>query len=88
YLLSATPGISQVILVDQNIARAAGEAADIGHAAAFGTAARVSEGDYADLAGASVVVITAGASLKPGQTRLELLQQNLKMTDTIIGQIL
>ena len=88
YLLSATPGISQIVLVDQNEARAAGEAADIGHAAAFGTAARVSEGDYVDLAGASVVVITAGASLKPGQTRLELLHQNLKMTDTIIGQVL
>ena len=88
YLLSATPGISEIVLVDQNEARAAGEAADIGHAAAFGAAARVTEGDYGDLAGASVVVITAGASLKPGQTRLELLEQNLRMTDTIIGQVL
>lgn len=88
YLLSATPGVSEIVLVDQNTARAAGEAADIGHAAAFGTAARVSEGDYADLAGAEVVVITAGASLKPGQTRLELLHQNLRMTDTIVAQVL
>ena len=88
YLLSATPGVSSIVLVDQNTARAAGEAADIGHAAAFGASARISEGSYADLAGASVVVITAGASLKPGQTRLELLEQNLKLTDSIIGQIL
>ena len=88
YLLSSTPGVSDIVLVDANAARAASEAADIGHAAAFGTAARVSEGDYADLAGAAVVVITAGASLKPGQTRLELLQQNLTMTDTIIDQVL
>ena len=88
YLLSATPGISSIVLVDQNTARAAGEAADIGHAAAFGASARISEGSYADLAGAAVVVITAGASLKPGQTRLELLQQNLKLTDSIIAQVL
>ena len=64
YLLSATPGISSIVLVDQNEARAAGEAADIGHAAAFGNAARVREGGYADLAGAAVVVITAGVDVQ------------------------
>ena len=88
YLLSSTPGVSDIVLVDANAARAASEAADIGHAAAFGPAARVVEGGYADLAGASVVVITAGASLKPGQTRLELLQQNLSITDGIVTQVL
>ena len=36
YLLSGTAGVSDVVLVDVNTARAAGEAADIGHAAAFG----------------------------------------------------
>jgi L-lactate dehydrogenase len=84
YLLSSTPGVSDIVLVDLDSARAAGEAADIGHAAAFGTAARVQEGDYADLAGADVVVLTAGASLKPGQNRLDLLRQNI----LIVGRIL
>ncbi|WCM93435.1 L-lactate dehydrogenase [Acidovorax sp. NCPPB 2350] len=88
YLLSSTPGVSDIVLVDLDPARAAGEAADIGHAAAFGTAARVREGSHADLAGADVVVITAGASLKPGQTRLELLHQNLRIVDRIVGQVL
>ena len=78
YLLSAMPGISDIVLVDTNPARAAGEAADIAHAAAFGTSARVVEGSYADLAGAAVVVITAGASLQPGQTRLQLLHQHCR----------
>jgi len=88
YLLSSSPAISDIVLVDMNEARAAGEAADISHAAAFGSAARITEGDYADLAGASVVVITAGASLQPGQTRLELLHQNLHITDHIVSQVL
>ncbi|MFT3779274.1 MAG: L-lactate dehydrogenase [Ottowia sp.] len=87
YLLSSTPGVSEVVLVDMNAARAASEAADIGHAAAFGPAARVVEGGYGDLAGASVVVITAGASLQPGQTRLDLLKQNLGITDGILAQV-
>ena len=88
YLLSGTAGVSDVVLVDVNTARAAGEAADIGHAAAFGNAARVSEGGYADLAGASVVVITAGASLLPGQTRLQLVQKNLGIADNVVEQVL
>lgn len=88
YLLSSTPGVSEIVLVDLDTARAAGEAADIGHAAAFGTSARVREGRYADLAGCAVVVITAGASLKPGQTRLELVQQNLRIVDRIVEQVL
>ena len=88
YLLSAMPGVSDIVLVDNNQARAAGEAADIAHAAAFGTSARVMEGSYADLAGADVVVITAGASLKPGQTRLELLHQNLHIMDSILEAVL
>ncbi|PZP33777.1 MAG: L-lactate dehydrogenase [Roseateles depolymerans] len=88
YLLSTTPGVSEIVLVDVDAARAAGEAADIGHAAAFGNAARVREGGYAELAGAEVVVITAGASLRPGQTRLDLLQLNLRIVDRILSQAL
>ena len=88
HLLSSMPGVSDIVLVDANAARAAGEAADIAHAAAFGTSARVTEGGYSDLAGADVVVITAGASLKPGQTRLELLSQNLHIMETILAQVL
>ncbi|EFH11909.1 L-lactate dehydrogenase [Teichococcus cervicalis] len=88
YLLSATPGVSDIVLVDLDLARAAGEAADIGHAAAFGTSARVREGSYAELAGADLVVVTAGASLKPGQTRLELLHQNIRIVGQIIEQVL
>jgi L-lactate dehydrogenase len=88
YLLSATPGIGDIVLVDLDEARAAGEAADIGHAAAFGSAARIDQGDYADLAGAEVVVITAGANLKPGQSRLELLGQNIRTVGGVIEQVL
>lgn len=87
YLLSSTPGVSDIVLVDLDSARAAGEAADIGHAAAFGTSARIQEGDYADLAGADVVVLTAGASLQPGQNRLDLLRQNVRIVGRILERV-
>ncbi|MCK8785482.1 L-lactate dehydrogenase [Roseomonas sp. NAR14] len=87
YMLSRTPGIREVVLVDLDRARAEGEAADIAHAAAFGGVAEVRAGDYADLAGADAVVISAGASLKPGQTRLELLTRNVRITAAIIPEV-
>ncbi|MGK7865422.1 lactate/malate family dehydrogenase [Falsiroseomonas sp. E2-1-a4] len=88
FLLAQTPGVDELVLVDQDAARAASEAADIGHAAAFGPAAQVGAGDYADLAGAQLVVIAAGANLKPGQTRLDLLAVNVKVVGAVLEQVL
>ncbi len=88
FLLAQTPGVDELLLVDKDAARAASEAADIGHAAAFGPAAQVASGDYADLAGAQLVVIAAGGNLKPGQTRLDLLVANVKVVGAVLEQVL
>jgi L-lactate dehydrogenase len=88
FLLAQTPGVDELVLLDQDSARAASEASDIGHAAAFGPAAQVASGDYADLAGAQLVVIAAGASLKPGQTRLDLLAANVKVVGHVLDRVL
>lgn len=88
YLLALTQGVREVVLVDLDTARARSEAADISHAAAFDSTAQVTAGDYADLAGADLVVITAGVSLKPGQTRLDLLAGNARIVGGIVEQVL
>jgi L-lactate dehydrogenase len=48
----------------------------------------VHAGDYADLAGAVVVVIAAGVAQKPGETRLQLLDRNAEVFESIIPQVL
>ncbi|SHJ83506.1 L-lactate dehydrogenase [Roseomonas rosea] len=88
FLLANVPGISEVVLVDMDAARARSEAADIAHAAAFGSPALVRAGDYAELAGAGVVVVTAGTSLKPGQTRLDLLAANVGVVSAVLERVL
>ena len=88
YLLAITPGVREVVLLDTDTARAESEAADIAHAAAFGSTALIGAGSDADMAGADVVVITAGASLKPGQTRLDLLTTNVRIVSSIIERVL
>ena len=47
---------------------------------------RIRAGDYEDCRGAEVVVITAGAKQKPGQSRLELVQTNARICRGIVRE--
>ncbi|GIL14903.1 MAG: L-lactate dehydrogenase [Chloroflexota bacterium] len=78
----------EIILVDANKERAAAEADDIAHAVPFANALEVHDGEYADLAGARVVILAAGSNQKPGETRLQLLERNAKIFGEIIPQVL
>jgi len=73
----------ELILVDANEGRARGEARDISHALPFGAPTAVRAGGPADCAGADVVVITAGAAQKPGQTRIDLAARNVEITRSL-----
>lgn len=78
----------EVILVDLNKTRAQAEADDILHAVPFAHPLKIGAGDYEDLEGSQVVIITAGVAQKPGETRLELLQRNAAIFEKIVPQIL
>jgi len=78
----------EIILTDVNKNRAQAEADDILHAAPFAEPVNVHAGDYTDLGGSQVVVITAGVSQRPGETRLQLLERNARIFQQIIPQIL
>ena len=56
----------EIVLVDLSRARA--DANDIYHAVPFAHPLTIRAGDYADLAGARVVVIAGGVAQKPGET--------------------
>jgi L-lactate dehydrogenase len=78
----------EIVLVDLNKARAQAEADDILHAVPFTHPVRISSGDYADIRGSRVVIITAGAAQKPGETRLELLSRNASIFRSIVPQVI
>lgn len=79
---------SELALVDINQKRAAAEADDILHAVPFAHPTRVTSGDYPQLEGSEVVVITAGVSQKPGETRLELLERNAAIFKSLVPEVL
>mgnify|MGYP002682635786 CR=1 FL=1 len=77
----------EIVLVDVNKERAQAEAADILHAVPFANPLHVSAGDYPDLAGCGVVVLTAGVGQRPGETRLQLLERNAAIFRGIVPQV-
>ncbi|WP_299931722.1 L-lactate dehydrogenase [uncultured Pelagimonas sp.] len=79
---------SRIVLVDLDKARARAEAEDIAHAVPFAHAVQVDAGDYADLAGAGVVILACGVSQKPGETRLQLLDRNAEVFRSVVGEVM
>jgi len=77
----------EIVLVDRNTDLAKGQALDLAHGQPFFPAVAIRAGDAADYADAGVVVVTAGAAQKPGETRLQLLQKNAAITSSIVGDI-
>jgi L-lactate dehydrogenase len=78
----------EIVLVDLDQKRAQAEANDLRHAVPFTHPLLVHHGGYEDLIGAKIVVISAGVSQKPGETRMELLSRNARVYKTIIPKIL
>ena len=77
----------KVVLIDSNQKKAEAEAEDIAHAAPFAYANKIKAGNYEDLKGCEIVIVTAGANQKPGETRIDLLGRNVKIFESIIPQI-
>ena len=78
---------SELVLIDANRDKAEGEAMDLSHGLPYIAAMDVYAGTYDDLSDCALIVITAGANQKPGQTRLELIGQNVSILNSIIPQI-
>ncbi|NLB20613.1 MAG: L-lactate dehydrogenase, partial [Clostridium sp.] len=81
-------GLSEeIVLVDLNKDKAIGEAMDIAHGAAFVKPVKVISGDYEDTAGSDIVIITAGAAQKPGESRVDLVNKNINIFKSLVPEV-
>lgn len=78
---------SEIVLIDINRDRAEGAAMDIIHGTSFSKPLNIYAGDYADAAGADLVIVTLGVGRKPGQSRLELAAINTKIIAEVAPKI-
>lgn len=87
YALMISGGARQICLVDLDRKKLEGEVMDLNHGAPYISPVEVVAGDYPDIAGSDLVVVTAGKGQQPGQSRLELIRENVGLFKNIIPQI-
>jgi len=83
-----TQGVgSEIVLIDIDKDKAEGEAMDLQHGTSFVNPVDIYAGDYKDLSDAHLIIITAGAAQKPGESRMDLIQKNTAVFKNIIASI-
>ncbi|WP_163103398.1 L-lactate dehydrogenase [Peribacillus alkalitolerans] len=83
-------GVSEeLVLLDVNKSKSEGDAMDLNHGLPFApSSTKIWFGDYYDCQDADLVVLTAGANQKPGETRLDLVGKNLAIFKHIVAQVM
>ena len=78
---------SEMVLIDADTDKAQGEALDISHGVPLARPINIYGGNYDDIVDAAIIIITAGANQKPGETRLDLVKKNVNIYKSIIPEI-
>lgn len=79
----------ELVLIDLNKEKSEGDAMDLNHGMPFAPSpTSIWFGDYSHCKDADLVVITAGANQKPGETRLDLVEKNTKIFKSIVDQVM
>ncbi|TCS82545.1 L-lactate dehydrogenase [Tepidibacillus fermentans] len=78
---------NELVIIDKNRDKAEGDALDLNHGLLLAQPMKIYAGDYSDCKDADIIVITAGAAQKPGETRLDLLQRNVSIYHQILSEV-
>ena len=87
YTLSNSDIASEIVLIDINKEKVAGEVMDIVQGTCFRDPITIKAGEYEDAKDSNIVIITSGIARKPGQTRIELAQTNVNILKDITPKI-
>lgn len=88
FALMISGAAREIIIVDRDDKKARGEVMDLTHGSSFTAPTYIDSRDYSGCEGSDIIVITAGARQKPGQTRLDLVQANADIFRDIVPKII
>jgi L-lactate dehydrogenase len=80
--------LDELVLHDIDRAKLEGEVMDLVHGIPFVEPTRIWAGELADCAGSDVVILTAGAKQRPGETRLDLVHRNVEIFKSLIPALM
>jgi L-lactate dehydrogenase len=87
YTLMISGLISELVLIDLNTEKAEGEVMDLNHGMPFVRPVKIYRGSYEDCAGSNIIILSAGVSQKPGETRLDLVHNNAEVFKIILDEV-
>ena len=87
YALALRDVAREIVLIDVNREKTIGEAKDIRHGLPIMGTADLYGGDYNDCSDCDLIIITAGRGRRPGESRLDLTNENVKIIKTVINDI-
>jgi len=87
YTLMTGGLFSEMVLIDLNEKKAKGEVMDLNHGMPFAMPVKIYQGSYEDSKGSDIIIISAGANQKEGETRLDLVYKNTEIFKGIVSQI-
>jgi L-lactate dehydrogenase len=88
YTLLLRSRMDELVLIDVNHKKAVGDVLDMNHGLPFLGKANVWAGTYEDCREADLIIITAGAAQKPGESRIDLLKRNVAIFESITDEVL
>lgn len=81
--------VHDLSIIDIDTEKVTGEVMDLNHGVVWAPSpTKVKVGDYADCTSAGIVVLCAGAAQKPGETRIDLVEKNLKIFSDIVARVM
>lgn len=87
YTLLLSGLVSDLVLIDINEKRARGEVLDLSHGIPLCPPANIVYGDYPDCVDADIVVLSAGVSQGPNETRMDLTRRNAKVFQSTVPMV-
>ncbi|MBE6062421.1 MAG: L-lactate dehydrogenase [Clostridium butyricum] len=87
YALMNSGVVTEICIYDINMDKALGEVMDLVHGTSFVKPVNIYAGDISETKDSDIVIITAGAAQKPGETRLDLIEKNYNIFKGFIPQI-
>lgn len=87
YALMNSGVATEICIYDINMDKAMGEVMDLVHGTSFVKPVNIYAGDISETKDSDIVIITAGAAQKEGETRLDLIEKNYNIFKGFIPQI-
>lgn len=87
YTLMMSGLANELVLIDVNKKKAEGEIMDLNHGLPFVSPVKLYSGDYSDTKDSDIIIITAGANQKEGESRIDLLNRNTEILKSILNEV-